>query len=299
MSRLCLSAPTTVYFNPAGSDTLGDGSIGNPWQTPQGAWNNLFAGFDLCGFPLTIQAGATGPFQTLYGGLNISGRLPGQAGSLGQGVVGGGFPPQTWGEYAPVTLRGNPAAPLNAFLYPPANSSAILSALSMTEGACLALTGFSLDSGVGLGDCIQLFNGASLDISEVLFGAAGQAVPAANHVSLAFGAHLRISGPYQINGGGQCHWDCSDGSTIYANTNGVSPIAITILNAASALFNTAFAYCDGGKIDAYGLTFSGAATGHSVLPVNGGVIWTNGAKNIPGSLGAAPTPANFAPGFYY
>ena len=315
MARIELTGATTVYFDPNGSDTLGIGSSANPWQTPQGTWNNLFRGYDLCGFPLTMQAtvGASPAQQIQYGALKISGRLPGQGGSVAPGVVGAGQPAQAWGNYAPVTLRGDPVQPLNAILYPPASTSELTAGLSLTENAGLMIDGFTIDTGRSLSDCVQLFHCSFLDIRNIVFGAAGQyptSGPACNHISAAFGSVVFVSDTYQIDGNGQCHAQIDQCSNLYYNTNGTDPIHLIIPY--NPIFPAGFFYAgDNGIIEATAVKFvnagptngvwpadgTGVTRGYSAVPSNGGVINTNGVKNIPGALGVWHPP-QFVAGIY-
>src|SRR4029077_14066853 len=57
--RTCLSADVTYHVSDGGSDTAGDGSSGNPWKTPQRAYEWVRDHVDLCGKTAIVQLPVT------------------------------------------------------------------------------------------------------------------------------------------------------------------------------------------------------------------------------------------------
>lgn len=55
MTRTALTANTTWYVDVNGNDSTGDGSSGNPWQTPQYAIEKIQRDYDMAGFSPTLQ----------------------------------------------------------------------------------------------------------------------------------------------------------------------------------------------------------------------------------------------------
>ncbi len=53
--RTILSAATTYHFSTTGSDTTGDGTVAQPWLTPQHGLDYLAANVDGGGFPIYLQ----------------------------------------------------------------------------------------------------------------------------------------------------------------------------------------------------------------------------------------------------
>jgi hypothetical protein len=54
-ARTMLTANRTYHIAPNGSDTTGDGSAGNPWQTLQYAWDFVNTNIDYGGYTVTIS----------------------------------------------------------------------------------------------------------------------------------------------------------------------------------------------------------------------------------------------------
>jgi hypothetical protein len=54
-SRTLLTTNTTFYVATTGSNVTGDGTVGNPWATPQFAFDTIKATYDLAGYFVTIQ----------------------------------------------------------------------------------------------------------------------------------------------------------------------------------------------------------------------------------------------------
>lgn len=90
MARTLLTAPVTYYVSPAGSDSTGDGSAGNPWATPPHAadviWDSLDLA-DLAGNGVVTVNIADG---IAYPALNINGAPVGARGP--QSIVFIGHP---------------------------------------------------------------------------------------------------------------------------------------------------------------------------------------------------------------
>ncbi len=69
--RTLLIQNTTYYVSTAGSDTTGDGSIGNPWATPAHASNFISQNIDFNGFDITVSM-ANGTYVGFSLGTYIS-----------------------------------------------------------------------------------------------------------------------------------------------------------------------------------------------------------------------------------
>lgn len=77
MARTMLVSNMDFYVNPSGSDATGDGSAGNPWASPQGAYTHLQANYDLTGHLVNVYC-ADGLYTTSN---QFTGLLVGQAGA--------------------------------------------------------------------------------------------------------------------------------------------------------------------------------------------------------------------------
>ena len=111
----------------------------------------------------------------------------------------------------------------------------------------------------------------------------------AHIVAIGGGVVQSDGNPYTIGGGGGRHMLAAIGGYI-ANVN--SAVAIT----GNPNFSLAFADAEShGIVAAYGVAYSGAATGQRYSSVTGGVIHTNGGgpNYLPGSIAGVADPATF------
>jgi hypothetical protein len=283
MSRIELTGPTDVFVDPNGSDTLGDGSIGNPWKTPQGAWNNLFKGYDLCGNKLDIvlKSGAPGSgIQIAYPGINISGRLPGQAGGLTLSVSPT-IPPYVLGANQLVTLRGSePTNPLGVILHPGGTHNgetfASTPGVSMTDYASLKIKDLTIDSYIANKDCIALY-AAFLTMENIHFGNANwDPAIGCNHIAAAFGALVVVAGPTTVHGSAISWINTGPGGYLYFDTNADPGLLMPFTINNNPQFPRGFILNDGGYCYPISVQFNGTAQGPKFRLYNNGVINTGG-----------------------
>ena len=90
--RKILTGNTVFYISNAGSNVTGDGTSGNPWQTPQFAIAFVQQHYDLRGYQITFQ-------------------LADYASSYGDVTISGGFVGLT--DYSNLRIQGNTATPAN------------------------------------------------------------------------------------------------------------------------------------------------------------------------------------------
>lgn len=129
MTRTVLSAPFTTYFDPAGNNTTGDGSFGNPFATPGHAYSVLQTAYDINGQNVTIQQKNAG---TVRCADTIAGSLYGQLGNPQQVVFRG-------------STSDDPLDAMN-YLLSPAPSGRANTCFSVTLGARVSITGFGFDN---------------------------------------------------------------------------------------------------------------------------------------------------------
>lgn len=82
--RTLLATDTDFYCNPAGNDITGDGSIGNPWKSPMGAYDHLASMYDLGGKRVRVLL-ADGTYTQTN---QFEGPLVGQRGASGLQFIG-------------------------------------------------------------------------------------------------------------------------------------------------------------------------------------------------------------------
>jgi hypothetical protein len=264
---------------PAGSDTTGDGTKAAPFATPQMAADELYDDYDLRGqYKATIQLAmgpAGSPSAWIYPGMNISGRILGQAGTFPALTAVPGAPPWYYGKYRPFTLQGDiggTVAPARgmAMIYP-----AIGPAVSLTDGAALKLTGLVMDSSASKIDCIGLFNGSFLDLSNIMFGYAGLNT-GASHISVGFQSGVVVTGDYQVTGHAWSHMNVGEGASVLYD-KGTGKINVAVSNA--PYWEGAFFVGDSnGSIYANSVlvAFNGAATGKKYAFIGNALLDTGG-----------------------
>lgn len=277
----------TFYVGPTGNDSTGDGSQGNPFATPQHAFDVLFANYDLqCKYSATVQLAAAPSGQyNFYPGVNISGRISGQCGTLKPLTTSPGLPPFVIGKYLPLTLQGDPNNPLGAFIDPAAGGGACL---SLSDGAALRVTGIACDTSKSGQDGFDVFSNSFLDMSNVWFGNAGMPGSTyANHISVGFDSSLLITGNYGMSGSALAHIDAAKSTVDYENNgNPGAPIIVTIQNTPS--FPAGFFLIDDSLAYVQTVQFSGVATGPGATVLRNGVLETNGHCGPPYLPGSAP-----------
>lgn len=272
MTRIALTANLTVNV-PLPGDT-GDGSYSNPYSI-QPAIDDLFANYDLAGHEVTIKLlagikGSATPY-VFYKGVRLSGRFVGQSGQAVPLLNMPGEPPFTIGAHGPVRIVGSldPTHPHGAFIYPMPGEGACV---SISECASLSVEGVGMDSSRNRQDCIDVFHGAFLNLKDIVFGLAGAAF--SNHMSLAFGAWVYISGKVQISGHAAAFAVIGNNSCLYWNNNGDPGYTIPC-QVDGVLFRDAFLMADQGIVYAHAVNFIGGASGPRWVAMRNGVVSTN------------------------
>jgi hypothetical protein len=240
-------APTTVPTTgswgdgvqvtiPAASDVTGDGTKAAPWATLQHAFDVLYSDYDFRNkYKPTIQLAVGAPNQAfIYGGASISGRLIGQAGTLGLMTANPLLPGWPVGKYLPFTLQGDITGPVSvasgrAIIQPVAGPG-----LSLTDGAALKISGFVIDTSSSGIDCIDVFR-SFLDFSNIFFGYGGlPAGSGASHLAIGFQSTVIVSGNYEIGGPAWAHMATAEGSSViydHAGSGGSAVVGVTVSNA--------------------------------------------------------------------
>lgn len=295
MARIELASDLTINLPRAG-DT-GDGTPNNPYNSIQRALDDLMANYDLRGFGVTLklQAGILGSANPyiFYKGFCFSGRIPGQSG-LGIPLLNmPGEPPFVIGRKGRLSIVGseNPAHPHGAFIFPMNGEAACV---SISEGAAIAMSGVGMDSSRVRQDCVDVFDGAFLDIHDVVFGNAGAAF--SNHISAAFGAKVQISGHVMVSGYGASFATIGNNSCLYWNNNGEAGLTIPFTLTNTPYFRDAFMQVDNGMAYIHAVAFSGAATGKRWSVMRNGVVSTNSPdpNYLPGnSAGSAQSGGQY------
>lgn len=260
-----------------------------PCATPQYAADAIYARYDLqCKYKATIQLAVAPPGEVyFYPGLNISGRLVGQCGTLKPLVVGPGKPPLSFGKYLPFTLQGDTAGANNvgAFINPGSGGRPASSCISLTDGAALRVVGIACDTTNAATDGFDIMYGSFMDMAGVVFGNAGQ--PGAsynNHINVSFSSTLVITENYMIGGSAWSHLLVNSGSTAVYENNGVSSLPFTVtMNPNAGIFTGGFVHVQGATLFAQAVNYvvQGNIVGPRAWIYGNGVVFTG--------QGCAPT----------
>lgn len=259
--------PAGVPVAICGSDVTGDGSMFNPFATPQKAHDTLMAFYDFqCRWKPTIQlAVANAPGQFFYPGVLISGRLLGQCGTVPRltSNANGGVNNFILGKYLPYTLRGDPANVTGAFFYPGAGGRPNQPCISLTEAA-IKVEGLTCDTAsasTANADCIDVFVSSFMDMSNFWFGNCKFL-----GIGVAWNSVVLFTGPITITGSAGIAWMQVAHSTVQGNSDSGSPLVpVSILGNPS--FPQGFIICDHGVIYRSTLNITGAFTGPPISPI--------------------------------
>jgi len=251
-----LTGNTNFYINHStGSDTTGDGSAGNPWQTLQYAYNWIQANVNFAGWQVTINM-ADG---TYTGGLVAAGSFIGanNAGSL--------------------VILGNSADPTAVVIHTTGADCVDVSAGGSIE--LKHLTIISAASGGAGGDGVTASYAGELFLYDMNFGNCSQ-----NQIYAAAGGSVIIMSSYQITGGSVTHAQAAQQGYIEMSSNPDRPVHVTLTG--NPNFSGAFVMAGDGGIYAANNTFAGSATGPRYDAHLNGVIFTGnkGANYFPGSV---------------
>jgi hypothetical protein len=270
-----------VPIGVCGSDSTGDGSQAKPFATPQASFDFLYEEIDLDGqYKADVYVGmAFGGSQFFYPGLQISGRIQGQAGSLAPLFVQAGSPSFPIGKYVPVSLRGDKTNQMGAFLNPnPAAGRPAVPGLSMTDGAGLRVAGIAFDTSTAKMDCIDVFENSFLDIADCTFGNAGMPGPTDYnlHFGVAWDSTVMVDGMLTIQGGSAASFMQVAQSQVYFNNNGMpgTSVGVNIVGSSSS-FPGGFFCIDDSTIYAIGVPLTGSiASGPQAVILRHGTLET-------------------------
>jgi hypothetical protein len=248
--RWRLSANTAFNVATTGSDTTGDGSSGNPWQTLQRAIDFVANNVDLNGFTVQINV-AAGAYAS---GITLSSPWVGA-------VAGGSISPA-------VTINGDTTTPANV-------SCAGVFAVAL--GGSINVQGFQFTGGVQ----INVSRGGYVVISGNCTFAGTNAI----QFQVGRLGHLLIASGYTVAGTTpQVHWNLVNNGVLIVNPG------LTITVSGTPAFSNAFISCSKcTSTNCGGITFSGSATGLRYNVFMNGQIDTGGAgaNYFPGNVAGA------------
>lgn len=253
----CLTAPTTLFFSPAGNDEATNSCrvASNPCKSLQRAYDRLQANTDLKGQGVTFLL-APGTYTE---GLQATGALRGQK-----------YPSQ-------LTIRGNILTPSSVVMAPLFTAPSFSAAF----GAMYQLEGLKFDHSLTAQDMILVGQYSTIGLGFVEFGYNFNPY---NHVSVGFFGHLYVYGGYTISGGGQCHIDVANSAGVYFNTNGVGGL-INVPVVGAPNFVAGFLYvASNASINAQAIGWDGAASGKRYVAEGNGVIDVGCTYALPGSV---------------
>jgi len=186
--RTQVPTPLTLFVSPSGSDTTGDGSVGNPWKNPSKAYSTLQQNYDLSSCQqVTIQ---------LIDGTHVG------SNQLVGGVIGQCQPGQ-------IAFKGNCTTPGNVLVQPTAATGYTFSAafgaqyriqcmkLDMTNNKANEALGADTTS-IGAGSRILFGDPTRVAPSDVIFGFN---VTPYNSVTVSFGGFVEFDNDFRIDPG--------------------------------------------------------------------------------------------------
>lgn len=265
---------------PLPGDT-GNGSIANRYSIQPAI--DMLKDYDFNGYDVTIQlASAPVNAYNFYKPFKLSGRFVNQAGLDIPLLNKPGFPPFQIGKRGRLTIRGNTAWPLGAFIYPDVGEGA---AVSISECASLNMEGVAMDSSRSNQDCIDVFHSSFLNLAYIRFGNAGPVNDLfANHISAGFNSTVWISGPIAVSGSGSSFCNVGSSSSIYWNNNAdpAYPLSFSFIGVPN--LPRGFILADFSIAYPMAISWSGSFNGPQSMVVRNGVVFTNGA----GCPGSAP-----------
>lgn len=208
--RIILLADTTYYVATTGSDTTGDGSVGNPWATPQFAYDYLCANLDFGGYTVTVQV-ADGTYSA------------------------GVYLFQPWTGGGQVIFSGNTTTPSNVHI----NGEPFFTNFVTLPGI-VTVKGFKTsNSYYGLyNDGPGVFYGGELEFGSTMFSQITADVSGANivcytdrtisggsgaHILCQAGSNMIFSGSVTVTGTpnfSTAFVDCENGGVVAANDTG-------------------------------------------------------------------------------
>lgn len=223
MSRIELTADTTLHVSPTGCDANDGLSQTTAWLSPSEALKRIQYDYDLRGKKLVLQS----HYPEITENLELTGPVPGAA-----------------GEFTEINLilRGDVVNRGNRIIAPTSGNG-----VAVQAGGRLLVEGFALQTYGG--DCLIADGGAELRCRHVDF------YQASSHMSAGPFARCGAIGDYRVMAGAGYHLKALDGQVQ------ISP-GVTVSLMSSPAFTGYFAFAtEGGLINAAGVTYVGTIAG--------------------------------------
>jgi hypothetical protein len=201
---------------------------------------------------------------------------------VADGTYTGGIVAKSYVGAGPINILGNTTTPANVFLN-------VTSADAFVADAVLGkytLRGFKLKTTTS-GFTFAARSNSIVDFGELVFDSSASTY----HLDIRKGAIVKAVGNWSVIAGAAYHFAVAEGSNFDCNSR-------TITLTGTPAFSNAFARCSDASLAlAYGMTFSGSATGSRYSVANGGVINTlgGGASYFPGNAAGAGTNFGASP----
>jgi hypothetical protein len=246
--RRVLTGNLTVYVRTDGNDS-NDGLT----NTAEGAF-------------LTMQAAVDMVCQTLDWGVHQVLILCG-AGTYTATVSLKGYV----GYTIPI-LRGDTTTPTNVVISVTGASCVVITADSC--GQWWRVEGFQVTCTGATSDSVSIYGGSHLVLGNMNYGAAGR-----YHIAVDFCASVQIASNYAISGGGASHMLVNRCSSLEMS-------AKTVTLTGTPAFSIAFMQVlSNAMVSAFGMTYSGGATGTRYGVTHNGTVRTGsaGANYFPGN----------------
>lgn len=255
--RLKLLADTTFFIATTGSDSTGDGSVGNPWRTAQHAVNLLASSYDMNGHIVTIQR-ADGNYTDA---VVVNGQLVGQTGA------------------ASLIFSGNAVTPANVKV-----TVANGQCYNSTYGAVFTIQNQQLKT-TGSGSGLNASFGSGIVYANMRFDAC-----ASSYISASNNSWIQASGatPFtaiaNANSASSIH---VVGNSNHLATTGqtftwTGPITYSVCN---VIVST------GGSVD-----FGASATGQATIASSGVITGTKYIAQVNGTINSNGQGAGYLPG---
>lgn len=249
--RIKLSAGLTLYVATTGSDTTGDGSVGNPYRTAQKASDVLQSSYDLSGNVVTISRAA----GTYTDGVTVNGPYVGATQGAGAVIFDGAGLASTI-----VNAGGN--------------------TYTANFGASFTVQNQKLTSSGGGGFALSAANNGNINYTNIDFGSCAN-----SHINSQNSSNVKGTGNYTISAGApNAHIQLSLNSAWTFNGGTVT------ITGSPGFATGAFILCgQNSTVNSSGTTWSGSATGSRYLATLNGVINTSGAgaTYFPGNAAGA------------
>jgi hypothetical protein len=123
------------------------------------------------------------------------------------------------GTYKPVTLVGCPGNSVGVLLNPGDGGRPAMIGLSAAGGARVKVVGLSIDTTHAHQDGMDVFGGATMDLSDVVFGNAGGSLDRIQ-IGVAWGGTLVVNGDVTTAGSASSFLELGSDGTAYWNNNG-------------------------------------------------------------------------------